>query len=149
MNLPVFKISKAIPRLLCYDNLQKPIVLIKFCLAFSVSRYSDVRVVAQGFLQRLLFKCVPEGHTTILDRLVDCLEDEQNLQSNDNQLANATNPRLSKSGNIEKLKGVLHILMEDKGVFFGSWKFMSRLLPSLIRAQWLVFSKAIIYFSLF
>ena len=92
--------------------LPKQLLLDVFDL--SVSHYSDVRIVAQGVLSKLLMKSIPEGHLIIQEKLLACLTDTKKEES---------------------FKGALHILMEDGAVFFGAWKFMAVLLPALIKAQ--------------
>ena len=94
------------------NMLPKQLLLDVFDL--SVSHYSDVRIFAQGLLQKLLIKSVPEGHSIVMDKLLACLTDTKNEES---------------------FKGALHILMEDRAVYFGAWKFMAVLMPALIKAQ--------------
>ena len=73
-----------------------------------------------------------------MDKLLGCLETKEgdtNSQLAKEPSADEAKGSDQKKVNEERLKGALHILMEDRAVFFGAWKFMSRLLPALIRAQ--------------
>ena len=139
--LDVFDLRSVERSIIASLNINKKVFQLprhSLCLNFSVSHYSEVRIVAQGFLQKLLIKAVPEGHSIIMDKLLGCLETKEgdpNSQLAKEASADEAKGSDQKKVNEERLKGALHILMEDRAVFFGAWKFMSRLLPALIRAQ--------------
>ena len=80
----------------------------------SVSHYSAVRIMAQNLLNKLLLKTSPDGHAVVLDKVLECLK---------------------PGTNEERFKGALYVLLDDSMGFFGLWKNLARVLPSLVRAQ--------------
>ena len=97
------------------DKLPRKILQNVFSL--SISHYGEVRSYAQDLLNKFLGRTPRESHALLLDQIVDCLQ---------------PSPEVTH----QKFKGALYILYSDSKLgFFNNWRFLSVLVPALVKAQ--------------
>lgn len=97
------------------DKLPKQILQNVFTL--SISHYGEVRSYAQDLLNKFLGRTPRESHELILDQIIDCLQPSPDISH-------------------QQFKGALYILYTDSKLgFLNNWKFLSKLMPALVKAQ--------------
>lgn len=82
----------------------------------SVSRYSDVRALAQDLLLKIGTRACPDSHSLIVPKIVECLQDSPGISH-------------------QQLKGALYLICGEKYGFFYNWDNANKILPALVRAQ--------------
>jgi len=81
-----------------------------------VHQYSEVRVLAQEILLKVVGRVGKECMKLIVPRIVECLHNS---------------PEITE----EMMKGALYLINQEKYMFFYSWELASKLWPALVTAQ--------------
>ena len=97
--------------------------LLERVFRLCVHRYSEVRVVAQELLLKVVARVGPTCHPLLLPSIVRCLGPDT-ADSDD-----------SREERENRLKGALYLINSEKQMFFYSWEAASQLWPALVTAQ--------------
>jgi proteasome activator subunit 4 len=100
--------------LLVLESLPKS--LLDHIFSLCIHTYSEVRVVAQELLLKLVGRVGKSCHSIVIRLLVQCL---------------ANSPTTTD----DTLKGALYIINSEKHMFFYSWEAASLIWPALVTAQ--------------
>ena len=93
-----------------------PRSLLDHIFALCIHTYSEVRVVAQELLIKLVGRVGKTCHNIVIPLLVQCLVN-------------------SPTTTDDTLKGALYLIKSEKHMFFYSWEAASQIWPALVTAQ--------------
>jgi len=93
-----------------------PRSLLDHIFALCIHTYSEVRVVAQELLMKLVGRVGKTCHNIVIPLLVQCLVN-------------------SPTTTDDTLKGALYLINSEKHMFFYSWEAASQIWPALVTAQ--------------
>jgi len=93
-----------------------PDSLLNNLFSLCIHRYSEVRVVAQDLLLKVIGRVGKSSHSKVIPLIVQCL---------------ANSPTTTD----EILKGALYLINSEKHMFFYSWESASKIWPALVTAQ--------------